>query len=105
MLQIIGWLGCLYLIVKGLEIAGNASSYKPQVVDPEKMELRSPASVAIVLAFAGAIGLAWWLGAQGGAFEPGAEYSGGSDLETYADCLAQADTNEETMACVQATSQ
>lgn len=105
MLQIIGWLGCFYLIVKCLEIAGNGNSYRPSVADPEKMEMRAPAYLAIVLAVGGAIGFAWWLGAQGGMFDDSG-YRSLSDIESNTEklekqnaCAAAASGPDAIMAC------
>lgn len=62
MLQIIGWLGCLYLVVKALEIIAN-----PAYRDANGM-MKSAAIWAALLAGFGAVGFALWLAAQGGAF-------------------------------------
>jgi len=63
MLQIIGWLGCLYLFVKGCEALAN-SSYRTA-----DGGLNGYANTAVVLSFAGALGFALWLLVQGGALK------------------------------------
>jgi hypothetical protein len=60
MLQIIGWLGCLYLLIKGVEILSN-SAYRT----PEGW-LKGSAVIAIALAFIGSIVFSIWLLVQGG---------------------------------------
>lgn len=64
MLQLIGWLGCLYLVVKALEIAGN-----PQF-RTEDGSLKATAMGAIILAWLGAIIFALALAEQGSAVRP-----------------------------------
>lgn len=62
MLQIIGFLGCLYLFVKGWEIIAN-KSYRA-----EDGTLNGAALAASMFAFAGCAVFVIWLLAQGGAF-------------------------------------
>lgn len=105
MLQIIGWLGCLYLFVKGLEIAGSASSYQPSIADSEKLEMRTPTLLAILLAVAGSLGFALWLAAQGSA--SGEQFSDSvseieantAELERQNACALAASDPEDIMAC------
>src|SRR3954449_4842928 len=71
MLQIIGWLGCLFLFVKGWEIAGNQSNQvknsrqlaaerdfertgREKPADPPLTRLSVPAFIAIMCAWSGA---------------------------------------------------
>lgn len=61
MLQIIGLLGCLYVFVKGLEIAGSSTQR-----DAEG-RVAAPAIFAMLLAWLGAFGFALWFIAQGAA--------------------------------------
>lgn len=37
MIQIIGFLGCAYLLIKGLELLGRASRYAPEIPFTENM--------------------------------------------------------------------
>lgn len=72
MLQIIGWLGCFYLFVKGLEITGNqanrvkrweqleaerklAETGEIKVTEPPLTRLSIPSLLAATCAFAGAV--------------------------------------------------
>lgn len=58
MLQIMGWLGCLYLIVKGLEILSNKSHRN------EAGGLTGAATLAVLAAFGGAVVFFFLLSAQ-----------------------------------------
>jgi hypothetical protein len=86
MLQIIGWLGCLYLVVKALEIA-SADSHKG------KDGGMTPAAVlAVLVAWAGAIGFGGWLFIQGNALKP--------DGQTVRlECIRKAQSAQEVTAC------
>jgi hypothetical protein len=59
MLQIIGLLGCTYLLVKACEL-GSSNAHR----DAEGA-LNAPAAAGILVASAGALGFAFWLYAQG----------------------------------------
>lgn len=59
MLQIIGWLGCVYLVVKALEIASNSNARDADGI------MRGAAVFAVIIAAAGAIFFAGWLLIQG----------------------------------------
>lgn len=50
MLQILGWMGCLYLVIKGLDIARN-----PTPNEAGDGEWTWPTQIAVVLCFLGAI--------------------------------------------------
>ena len=63
MLQIIGWLGCLYLVVKGFEIAGGPN-FRNENGWPS-----SAAKIAATIAWVGACVFALLLLLQGGALE------------------------------------
>ena len=104
MLKIIGWLGCVYLIVKALEIGGS-SSYRN-----ERGELNGPAVVALIIALFSAVGFAFWLFVQGGAVgsavsnlssvNPGLDisrYSNGTS--GYLQCSNDAKSLDEKLAC------
>jgi hypothetical protein len=60
MLQIIGWLGCLYLLIKGFEILSDSAYGTPEGW------LKGTAVLAIALAFIGSIVFSIWLLVQGG---------------------------------------
>ena len=81
MLQIIGWLGCVYLIIKGLEIASNIGNRT------ENGELRGTASAAIIISYLFAFIFAVWLYAQGGAMGSSASnmssVNAGIDISKY----------------------
>lgn len=97
MLQIIGWLGCLYLVVKALEIAAN-----PDYRDANGM-MKPVAMGAAVLGWFGAVGFALWLAAQGGALPGKSEAEQASDDLTASitsQCIELAKTPEEVRACV-----
>jgi hypothetical protein len=99
MLQIIGWLGCLYLIVKALEIAGSADSYEPHEVNAEKQVLRLPAVFAISLAVVGALGFGIWLKFQGSALEVGAMQTETAELERQNECAEAATDSQGILDC------
>ena len=77
MLEIIGWLGSLYLLVKGLEIIGNQSNRMPRF-EGEGTRMTIPAIIAAVLAISGAIIFPIIFSAQ-------ADGVSGSTLSTTAD--------------------
>ena len=101
MLQIIGWLGCLYLAVKGLEIV-SSSAFRGS-----DGELPGFATLAAGLAFVGAAIFSVWLYEQGngGRSDPPSyppEYSDPSQSEVKIpanDCTAKAKNDEEMRAC------
>lgn len=103
MLQIIGWLGCLYLVVKAMEIAAS-SSFRDELG-----HLKPFATGAILVAWIGAVGFALWLGAQGGILsqsrgEPVADYTT-EKLKGAAGgtaCVMAAKTMEDIQACERA---
>ena len=101
MLQIIGWIGCLYLVVKALEIISN-SAFRG-----EDGNLRSYANLACWLAFVGAAFFAIWLydqGTNGPSIEaddiaevPAPPHE---DVQVKVnDCTASAKNDEEMRAC------
>jgi hypothetical protein len=63
MLQIIGLIGCLYLLVKGCEFYGN-KGYRS-----EEGLLNGSATIGGLLSVIGSVGFALWLIGQGGAFQ------------------------------------
>jgi hypothetical protein len=63
MLQLIGWLGCVYLIVKALEISANPAFKK----EAGSADVNSVALAAIGLAFVAAIVFALLFWGQGAA--------------------------------------
>ena len=104
MLQIIGWLGCLYLVIKGFEISAS-SAFRD-----EHGKARSGATAACMLAWGGAVVFGIWLADQGVAFtsQPQTEtpsLNGGAGVTPeelglpVTDCTAKAQTEEEMRAC------
>ena len=89
MLQIIGWLGCVMLAVKLLEMSANPAMRK------ENGQVKSPAALAIVFGWLGVFGFAYWLLAQGGAFA--------SD-NSLDELTRQADEAERVADCMEAAS-
>ena len=64
MLQIIGWLGCFYLVVKGLQIITDDARQRPDGKTGQQ------AMAVAFVAWTGAIVFAGWLNLQGtGALE------------------------------------
>jgi hypothetical protein len=93
MLQIIGWLGCVMLAVKLLEMSANPALHG------EDGKLRSPIPVALLLGWLSVIGFALWLYAQG---QPAVDLSALPTTEEIAEqnaCLDRAKTVEEITAC------
>jgi hypothetical protein len=64
MLQIIGFLLCAMLAVKLLEMTGNSA------LRDESGKTRDSVTFGILMGWAAVFGFAFWLLAQGGAFEP-----------------------------------
>lgn len=62
MLQIIGWLGCLMLAVKTLEMMANGS------LRGADGDIRGHAAVAIVIGWIGVFVFALWILVQGASF-------------------------------------
>ncbi|QSR18404.1 hypothetical protein [Novosphingobium sp. KA1] len=97
MLQIIGWLGCLYLIVKALEMAAN-----PAYRDDSGV-LKGYAVAACLLAWMGAIGFALWLAAQGASFlgqSPAMPSTDELSASVTQQCIELAKTPEAAADCV-----
>lgn len=92
MLQLIGWLGCLYLVIKAFEIAANP------VYRDDAGKMKNPAMAASLLCCFGAAAFALAFKSQGDAFPiaPDVTPTGASD------CLANARTVEEITACADA---
>lgn len=82
MLQIIGWLMCFCLVIKGLEISAS-NNFRDQ--DGRSKEF---APLIAALAFLGAIGFGLWLHAQGASFPPSPNLG-----------AAMTETCEETRSC------
>lgn len=96
MLQIIGWLGCLYLVVKALEIIAN-----PAYRDANGM-MKSAAIWASLLACFGAFGFALWLAAQGGSLPQKSSAERESDelsASIISQCIELAKTPEDAAKC------
>jgi uncharacterized membrane protein YdcZ (DUF606 family) len=71
MLEIIGWIGCLYLFIKGLEILGS-SAHRVRRFESEETRMSVPALLAACFAIAGALLFPFLLRAQASNFSPGA---------------------------------
>lgn len=99
MLQIIGWLGCVMLAVKLLEISAN-----PAYIGKNGKPL--PAIFApLIIGWAAVFGFALWLFVQGSQFEGMAARSPES-LTSYTplsprevECINNAKTDTEILAC------
>lgn len=91
MIQIIGFMGCLYLIVKALEIASGAN------FRTEGGSMKDTAVVASLLAWFGAAGFALWLYAQGAPLQQSEEVPTLS--QTQIDCINRAKGDKEVLAC------
>lgn len=92
MIQLVGWLGCLYLVIKAFEIAAD-----PGYRD-EAGKMKNPAMAASLLCCFGAAAFALAFKSQGDAFPivPATTPTAASD------CLANARTVEEITACADA---
>jgi len=93
MLQIIGWLGCLYLAIKGLEI-GNSRNFQ----NADGRVTGAGASIA-VLSVLGALVFAVALLLQGDIPAQTAEHSAGQMTQGKMDCINSAKTPDEILAC------
>jgi hypothetical protein len=105
MLQIIGWLGCFYLVVKALEI------YATNVRDDANGGVTPASVVAIGAAILGAGAFAFWIYAQGAAVQsispaiPATIQApvGVTPEELFSDekakCISQASSEKEMDAC------
>jgi len=95
MLQIIGWLGCFYLLIKGLEI-GNSQHFRA-----ENGRVSNAGAMIAVLAIFGAIVFAAAFLLQGDAFP---NRSSGATPEAQASelsqCIQQAKTPDAAAECV-----
>ncbi len=96
MLQIIGWLGCLFLVVKALEI-GAGNNFRD-----ERGRLRRNAAVACAVALAGALIFAVWIfvtdtdqGPVVASYDPPVP----SSDDNLKDCIINARTPEDVQAC------
>lgn len=104
MLQIIGWLGCAYLIVKALEM--NA---RPDFREHNgRLAARALWAISLAILFAGVFVI--WLALQGGSFiAPTAATAGEAALasppadtqvtQAQVNCIANAKTGDESLAC------
>lgn len=97
MLQIIGWMGCIYLLVKGFEFLANAG-YRN-----EAGRLKVIAGAAVAIAWLSAAVLFVLLNIQSGSFNRGEALPPG----TYPDgksaawqrCIEQATNADEAIRC------
>ena len=111
MLQIIGWLGCLYLLVKALEILGNranwvktweqleaerksASGEDVTIPDPPLTMPTYPALAAAILAFAGAGIFPFLINAQASQIAVTTQ-----PAQTYSECIQSAQSVAEMQKC------
>ena len=90
MLQIIGWLGCVMLAVKILEMNAN-----PAMRD-DQGEMKGLAMAGIVIGWIGVFGFAFWLLAHGGAFV--------TQDQRLDELTRQADEAERVADCMEAAS-
>lgn len=97
LLQIIGWLGCLYLAVKGLEI-GNGAQFRH-----ESGRVTVAGALIAILAVGGALVFAVAINLQGEAF---VQSQPDSDLpealsDSQTECINKAEGNDAAvLACV-----
>lgn len=92
MIQIIALMGCFYLLVKALEIAGRRDSCNAE-------GQLSPNSLwAIVLCWIGAIGFAVWILFQGLAIQQATSETVQAS-QSMISCINSAATQEEMLAC------
>lgn len=111
MLQIIGWLGCVYLFVKGLEICGNqanrvksweqseaerklASGEEVTIPDPPITRLSAPSLVAALCAFVGGVIFPFLLNSQAAQIAVTTQ-----PAQTYAECIRAASSLAEMDKC------
>lgn len=93
MLQIIGWLGCVYLMVKALEI-GSATVHRDKLGD-----MTPTAVVAVLVAGGGALAFGVWLFVQGGGLA--VETESPDLISAQVECVTKAATSQERLACYQ----
>lgn len=93
MLQIIGWLGCFYLVIKAMEI-GSGNQFR----DSEG-QLKALATGACMLAWFGALAFAVWLLLQGDAGRIGPAPASSEMSQSMMDCINKSQTSEEILAC------
>jgi len=96
MLQLIGWLGCLYLVVKALELAAS-SSFRD-----ENGNMKTTAMAAAVLAWFGAAGFALLFLGQGAALQtltPSTSEADDLSARIRQQCIELSPTPEEAEKC------
>lgn len=102
MLQLIGWMGCIYLLVKGLEFFAS-SAYRD-----ENGALKSSATIAIAVAWLGAAAMFFAFTVQGFSMSgSGAAGLTASEVEdrypeksaAWHDCVTAAKDAVEAAAC------
>lgn len=95
MLQIIGFLGCVMLAVKLLEMAANSA------LRTDDGDMKSTAAAALWLGWLSVFGFAFWLVEQGQMF-PDYASNQAPDItltQEQIDCITNAKTNEAILAC------
>ncbi|GAA3901155.1 hypothetical protein GCM10022276_19930 [Sphingomonas limnosediminicola] len=93
MLQIIGWLGCLYLFVKGLEILGDQGN-RVNRFESDETRFAVPSLIAAILAISGALIFPLVIGAQANQISLAR-----APVQSYADCLKSAPSLAEMNHC------
>lgn len=111
MLQIIGWLGCLYLFVKGWEIAGNQANQvktSKQLAAEENFErtgrgkppnppltrLSVPALIALLCTWSGAAVFFVVINSQAEQLSTAKQ-----SVPSFSECLRQAESVDEIKKC------
>ncbi|QDP55568.1 MAG: hypothetical protein Unbinned273contig1001_59 [Prokaryotic dsDNA virus sp.] len=89
MLQIIGWLGCAYLLLRSVQMGFSRD------MQDENGKMRDGATYTMIIGIVAAAGFAFWLGAQGGQFETQPD---------LADLRAEADRAERVTECMERAS-
>lgn len=99
MLQIIGWLGCAYLLLRSVQMGFSRD------MQDENGKMRDGAQYLMMIGIVVAVVFAFWLGAQGGQFEtrPGlAELTQRADeAERVAECMERASPDYVAMMACQ----
>lgn len=102
MIQIIGFMGCLYLIVKALEIGSNSA------MKDGNGRMKGEAIAAVWIASLGAFVFAFWLYTQGADFDQlraRPEAVEGSTAQTMTpaqvECVSKAKGDKAVLACMQ----
>lgn len=98
MVEIIGWLGLVMLAVKLLEI-GSSNEHRGPDTEIEKRPINTFAALAMAVGWIGLFAIAFMLVSQRQALSDGLAVAGGAVEQSRIDCITNAATNEEVIAC------